>query len=88
MQDWHELRAMMSEELPEFNKILSNGGSLHIEELDISILIRLHFRLSEISNLTERSLANISVMRRRMLKKVTRKDGSAQDYDQFLQNIY
>lgn len=88
MQDWHELRMMMSEELPEFNEILSNGEPLHIEELDISILIRLRFRLSEISNLTERSLANISVMRRRMLKKVTRKDGSALDYDQFLQNIY
>ncbi len=84
-KDWQELRSMIERELPSFYSSLNNGR--HVCELDyhLSILIRLHFNLSEISTLLDLIPAELSRRRKSLLKKWYDKDGSPKDFDRIIQ---
>ena len=87
-QDWHELSDMMDKEMPSFRATLEQTTSLYGDEYCICVLIRLRFRLSEICYLTNTSKSNLTNKRKRLLKKITGKDGTASDFDRFLLGIY
>lgn len=85
--EWQALRSMINSEIPGFYSTLNNGHVLRPDEYDVCILLRLHFKPLEISNLTGISQKNVSAMRRRMLQKVTGRDGKPHDFDDFILSI-
>lgn len=85
--DWQELRSMINSEVPGFYSTLNNGHVLRPDEYDICILIRLHFKPLEISNLTGISQKSVSAMRRRLLQKVLGHDGKPGEFDDFIVGI-
>ena len=85
--DWRELRAMFNAEIPGFYAKLNSRSILRTEEYDLCMLVRLHFKPSEMSNMTGISLKNVSAMRRRMTQKILGQDDSPKDLDEFLLSI-
>lgn len=85
--DWQELRSMINSEVPGFYSTLNNGHVLRPDEYDLCILIRLHFKPLEISNLTGISQKSVSAMRRRLLQKVLGHDGKPGEFDDFIVGI-
>lgn len=85
--DWQELRSMINSEVPGFYSTLNNGHVLRPDEYDLCILIRLHFKPLEISNLTGISQKSVSAMRRRLLQKVLGHDGKPGEFDDFIMGI-
>lgn len=85
--DWRELRAMFNAEIPGFYAKLNSRSILRIEEYDLCMLVRLHFKPSEMSNMTGIPLKSVSAMRRRMTQKILGQDGSPKDLDEFLLSI-
>ena len=87
-KDWHEMREMIDEVLPGFKTTFYNGKRvLRNEEYQICILVRLHFRPLEMSNLTGETQSNITTMRKRMLKKIFDKEGKPKDFDILVSQI-
>ncbi len=86
-EDWQELRSMINSEMPGFYSTLNNGHVLRPDEYDLCILIRLHFKPLEISNLTGISQKNVSAIRRRLLQKVLGRDGKPAEFDDFIMRI-
>lgn len=62
-------------------KVLSNS------EYNVSVLIKLGFRPSEICNLMGLSLSNVSNIRKRLYKKLIQKTGSAKDFDEYVKSL-
>lgn len=85
--DWQALRSMINSEVPGFYSTLNNGHVLRPDEYDLCILLRLHFKPLEISNLTGISQKSVSAMRRRLLQKVLGHDGKPQEFDDFIMGI-
>lgn len=86
--DWHKMREMIDDILPSFKTTFYNEKHvLRSEEYHVCILVRLHFKPLEISILTGLSQANVTVMRKRMLKKVFDKEGKPKDFDIFVSQI-
>ena len=85
--DRQALRSMINSEVPGFYSTLNNGHVLRPDEYDLCILLRLHFKPLEISNLTGISQKSVSAMRRRLLQKVLGHDGKPQEFDDFIMRI-
>lgn len=86
-EEWQELRSMINSEVPGFYSTLNNGHVLRPDEYDLCILLRLHFKPLEISNLTGISQKNVSAIRRRLLQKVLGHDGKPSEFDDFIMRI-
>lgn len=86
-EDWQALRSMINSEVPGFYSTLNNGHVLRPDEYDLCILLRLHFKPLEISNLTGISQKSVSAIRRRLLQKVLGHDGKPQEFDDFIMRI-
>ena len=87
IEDWRSLRLLINQEYPNFYTELNKDNLLSLTEYEICILIRLRFSPSEISVLMNFDRSNISVIRKRMFKKLFKKEGSTKQFDQFLFNI-
>ena len=85
--EWQALRSMINSEVPGFYSTLNNGHVLRPDEYDLCILLRLHFKPLEISNLTGISQKSVSAMRRRLLQKVLGHDGKPGEFDDFIMRI-
>lgn len=86
-EEWQELRSMVNSEVPGFYSTLNNGHVLRPDEYNLCMLLRLHFKPLEISNLTGISQKNVSAMRRRLLQKVLGRDGKPGEFDDFITGI-
>ena len=86
-EEWQALRSMVNSEVPGFYSTLNNGHVLRPDEYDLCILLRLHFKPLEISNLTGISQKSVSAMRRRLLQKVLGHDGKPGEFDDFIMGI-
>lgn len=85
--DWRELRAMFNAEIPGFYAKLNSRSILRTEEYDLCMLVRLHFKPSEMCILTGYSSQSISALRRRMLFKILNVDGTPKCFDSFINSI-
>ena len=82
MDDWHELRMMVEQEIPSFPKVLnSDGVSLSDMEYDVCLMIRVQLLPIEISKLKQCSPSHISNIRKRLLLKIFGKEGGSEDFD-------
>ena len=86
-EEWQALRSMLNSEVPGFYSTLNNGHILRPDEYNLCMLLRLHFKPLEISNLTGISQKNVSAMRRRLLQKVLGRDGKPGEFDDFIMGI-
>lgn len=73
--------------IPGFYAKLNSRSILRTEEYDLCMLVRLHLKPSEMSNMTGISLKNVSAMRRLLIQKILGQDGSPKDLDEFLLSI-
>lgn len=83
--DWKELYKFVSKELPElaeYKDTLKNG------EYEICVLVRLGFAPSEIGILTGRKLSDIANIRKRLLLKLSNREGSAKDFDVYMKEEF
>ena len=87
-EEWDALATMVDEQLPTFRPtIYGLCPDIKKSNYQICMLVRLHFRPSEIATLIHRSLPYITVNRRRMLTKLFNKQGKAMDFDRKIQMI-
>ena len=88
--EWESLRKHMVSQMPAFMAFLmSSTKKLNNSEIEICMLIRLHFPLSYISYLTNRDSSVLSVMRKRILEKLFDTNlGGAKELDRRLLQFY
>lgn len=78
---------MFNAEIPGFYAKLNSRSILRTEEYDLCMLVRLHFKPSEMCILTGYSSQSISALRRRMLFKILNVDGTPKCFDSFINSI-
>lgn len=87
-EDWDALDVMVDGQLPMFRSTLYNCfPNLRGSDYQICMLVRLHFRPSEIATLIHRSLPYVTVNRRRMLTKFFREHGNGAEFDRRIREI-
>ena len=87
-ETWHELLSLADSFMPDYlEAIRSTGYKLKLVEEQICVLTKLRFMPSEISNLLGKTLSNISITRKRLLKKMFNMEGHASDLDEKLRLI-
>lgn len=87
-KELHEMRRIFHLCLPGFKEALSEQyHELTIKELNICMLIKLHFAPSQISSLTHMSSSAISNLRKRLLKKMFNIEGGAGVFDEKIRQI-
>lgn len=85
-KDWTELRRMIDEKIPHFySEMNRHKGKLLQQDYDICILVRLFFTPSEICILTGNSPSNITMKRIRLLKRIFKVEGQAEEFDRRIQ---
>lgn len=82
-EEFDELRTLLSD-TEQFNKI-ENIVSPH--EFGVCLLVRAGFTPSDISILTGLSNSNISNIRKRLLMKLTGRNGSPKDFDKYITSL-
>jgi len=87
-EEWNTLRSHVDQVLPDFMvKLTCRYPLIREEEKDICILLRLRFPLKQIAHLQSISLQNLNVIRKRLLKRIFRLEGSPKDFDKMLMEI-
>ena len=88
-KDWTELRRMIDEKIPHFySEMNRHKGKLLQQDYDICILVRLFFTPSEICILTGNSPSNITMKRIRLLKRIFKVEGPAEEFDRRIQEFF
>lgn len=83
--DWSLLEETMENIIP---RLVGIKRMIKPKEYHICLLIRLSFPPLAISNFVGSSLSDISNIRKRMLKKICGKDGTAKEFDEYIRSIY
>lgn len=83
--DWEALEKTMEEIVPG---VIAIKKKTNTKEYHICLLIRLSFPPSTIRNYIGCSLSDISNIRKRMLKKIYGKEGTAKEFDEYIRNIF
>jgi hypothetical protein len=82
-EDWRRVRMMIIETLPQFYGTLSaKEYALNINEYNTCVLIRLHVKPQEISNMLEITKAAVSKIREKLLYKIFGIEGKAKEFDE------
>lgn len=87
MKDWSDLRNMMNREYPSFYTFLVVRHDVSIADFDIYILYRLHFRLTDIANLTGLNASTINTKRKRLFKSIYQREGTTDEIVSFIMEI-
>lgn len=88
-KDWTELRRMIDDKIPHFySEMNRHKGKLLQQDYDICILVRLFFSPSEICVLTGNSPSNVTMKRIRLLKRIFKIEGQAEEFDRRIQEIF
>lgn len=87
-EEWDALATMVDEELPTFRPTIYDiFPNIKWSDYQICLLVRLHFRPSEIATLIRRSQPYVTVNRRRMLTKFFREHGNGAEFDRRIRMI-
>ena len=87
-EEWDALATMVDEQLPTFRPTLYDiFPNIKWSDYQICLLVRLHFRPSEIATLIRRSQPYVTVNRRRMLTKFFREHGNGAEFDRRIREI-
>lgn len=85
--DWDELERRLKGLYLNFSSTLYGMYNLSQLEYQVCLLLKIHTAPSEIANVVNKDKSTISNIRRRLYKKVFGKDGSAKDWDEFIDSL-
>jgi len=85
--DWDKLLQLIRQKAPDFMARLNAASKLTPKELNVCLLIRLHFIPSELAVLTDVSPQTITNMRVRLLQKLFHEKGGARLFDTKMQEL-
>lgn len=85
--DWDKLLQLIRQKAPDFMARLNAAAKLTPKELNVCLLIRLHFIPSELAVLTDVSPQTITNMRVRLLQKLFHEKGGARLFDTKMQEL-
>ncbi len=84
--DWEQLSELMDEIIPKFRSVLNSIAShLRVNEDRICMLVRLHFTPAEIGNILSMNPSAVTMIRRRLHRKIFGTEGTAKEFDQKIQ---
>lgn len=86
-EEWNQLQSMVDKLFDDFTVRLHSLCTLTDMELRTCCLLKVGVSANQIAVLQFRTVAAISMLRKRLYKKLTRRDGSAQDLDSFIMNF-
>ena len=86
-KDWAELEKVFSEIFPKFKTELYSVYNLKETEYHICMLIRMDIPNNDIATLICRSSGAVTLARKRLYKKLWGTEGSAKDFDEYINNI-
>ena len=88
-KEWEDIKRILDQELPSFFPTLEQAKpELREEEIRVCILIRLQVSLKDIYTSMHCNSQNLSVMRKRMLTKLSPDStGGAKDFDRFIMSL-
>ena len=86
-KDWAELEKVFSEIFPKFKTELYSVYNLKETEYHICMLIRMGIPNNDIATLICRSSGAVTLARKRLYKKLWGTEGSAKDFDEYINNI-
>ena len=85
--DWENIKNLVNSYFPDFELQLHNLCKISETEYNICLLIKCGFSPTEISLLTNMSKSGLGNLRKRLLKKALKTDGSATDWDKFIVSL-
>ncbi len=86
-EEWSQLQSRVDRIYDDFSIRLQSLCTLSDMELRTCCLLKVGVSANQIAVLQFRTVAAISMLRKRLYKKLTRRDGSAQDLDSFIMNF-
>ena len=82
LEDWRQLRTLVEREIPDFHKIVNpDDRPLTDIEYDVCLMIRVHLMPIEIARLKKCAPSYVSNIRKSLLKRIFRKEGTGDDFD-------
>ena len=86
-EDWKEMKILVNHEIPSFYDILNAEGKLNDFEYDVCVLLRLRFSPANIAKLKKCTPSYITQIRKSIYQKVFRKEGRAEDLDDYIMTL-
>ena len=83
-----ELHALINKEIPTFRTKLNCGSPLNDFEFDVCLLIKTLFSSSEIARIKQCSPAYITQTRKRIYKKIFKKEGRADELNEYIMSVF
>lgn len=88
LDDWKQLRSLVEGEIPSFRGLLNpNEAPLTEMEYDVCLMTRVHILPNEMAKLKQCVPSYVSNIRKNLLKKVFRKEGNADEFDDEISRI-
>lgn len=88
LEDWDKLQMMVERKIPSFRKtVKADDLPLTEMEYDVCLMIRVQILPIEMSKLKQCSPSHISNIRKRLLFTICGKEGSSDDFDDFIGHI-
>ena len=86
--DWKELKMLINHEIPSFYDTLNaEGNNLNDFEYDVCVLLRLQFSPVNIAKFKKCTPAYITQIRKAVYQKVFKKEGRAEDLDDYILSL-
>jgi hypothetical protein len=86
--DWRELKILINHEIPTFyEKLVGSGNDLNDFEYDVCMLIRIQISPTNIAKLKKCSPSNITLIRKGIYEKIFKKEGRADDLDEYVMSL-
>ena len=88
-EDWRDLKILINHEIPSFYATLNvEDNNLNDFEYDVCILLRLRFSPANIAKLKKCTPAYITQIRKSVYKKIFKKEGRAEDLDEYILSLF
>ena len=84
LSDWKELRTVVNKTMPNLYATLVLQHKLSLSDFDVCMLLRLHFKPLEISNLTGLDKSTITTKRHRIYKKIFGRQDNGTEFMDYL----
>lgn len=86
-KDWEQIEYIFNRVYPCFKADLLKKYNVRNEDFKICILVKLNFTNIDISEIMNRTPSAISMKRANLYQKITKSDGSAKDFNDFIKSI-
>lgn len=86
-EEWGQLCSLLPQAFPLFFERLHSLHTLNINELHVSILLKLRFRYADIARLLRLKPETISSIRKRLYQKVTGMSGTPEKWDKIVDSL-